>query len=102
MHLHPLAAQGVLHQELDNPAGGEELRGCGNVLRPDLLLLLVESVEDVFLLIFIEVLVDPAYRLLLSPGLLQRRIIKHLQRATSAPWAWERAGWPGSQDRRAP
>ena len=81
VHLHPLPAQGVLHQELDNPAGREELRCRRDVLGPDLLLLFVEPVEDIRLLLLIEVLIDPADSLLLTPGCLQFRAIEQLNQS---------------------
>ncbi|MNF72076.1 hypothetical protein D3C84_540420 [compost metagenome] len=63
IRLQPLAAHGVLHQILDDPVGGEQLGGSGDVLT------LHHLADDLILLLGDVELVEPADDLHVMPVL---------------------------------
>ena len=87
MHLQPQAAQGVVHQEADNPVRGEELRGRRNVLLANFLFLTVKSFKNLRFVFFNGVLIHPPDGLLGLPGRPQCRRIEQGEHFPQRAWA---------------
>ena len=78
MHLEPGATERVLDQIFDDPAWREELCDRWHVLPLELLAGDSRGPERLFEHFFIEILVDPANRLVLRPGRGDCVIVQHL------------------------
>src|SRR5262245_51754239 len=88
MHLYPHAPQRVFDKTAYDPSRCEDLRGSGNVLGTNFFFLPIESVKDLFLLLFDEELIHPANSFFIArlPGFLELWVIEQLGQSAQCPW----------------